>query len=676
MSGEEFLNVASERSCFEPRICGYPICKVQIQSVPDEISLRKRAGKLDSKANQNDVAARIEERDMYFCSSACETKSRKFSERLGSSGDAYYRFDKLFSLAKERKEKFRKASTSNLERLQSRTGTSLDSKSDGEEAPAAVQSTASLITDTLHSGISDAKRNINEENNGKAKAVISTKSSLKKPTEHTQSQTLSQTKLAAGTAKTPVMAAEVKERDPSTIATAPFPPTSSRKSHFRKSHAIEGYTPRHRYEQSYQSSNHFDICDSFDDKMNLKDGESSTNLKEQGKRVHFNDTVEASDGSRNVLDQSGAQSSESSCMMADEYGWEGVSSSNKEKQLCTNNGKRDTDKFDSFKKIDIEIGSERPIITFEIEDTETTDDDRKNRNLGAQFGHLRVDYKGEKNILPGNTVSREIKEERLNEENTRVDSNENKNMNGFESSGQDNRGREQEITNQEASVDEVLTRRLRENIQKIFPQLKGTLPSEVLKEIMGEELSDSRKTESDTESNEDNFDDWTSSDENDDEYQWKPKYTFFGELYRHLNFWVTDATISLLNSDQHAAPPAAVSGSVPEIESAFRRFIGIGIPKVLTELRLLDKRTLVERSINELITTFSMTVALPAFNQNQWRIISLIFIKALSLHRLPDLQPLLESRQGIHLVNKILAEGLFTVEEFAAALQELLGDEG
>jgi hypothetical protein len=57
---------------------------------------------------------------------------------------------------------------------------------------------------------------------------------------------------------------------------------------------------------------------------------------------------------------------------------------------------------------------------------------------------------------------------------------------------------------------------------------------------------------------------------------------------------------------------------------------------------------------------------------SQWQLVVLMFLKALSMERVPGLRPVFETREGVHRVNQILTANLFTIEEFVAVLEILL----
>ncbi len=55
------------------------------------------------------------------------------------------------------------------------------------------------------------------------------------------------------------------------------------------------------------------------------------------------------------------------------------------------------------------------------------------------------------------------------------------------------------------------------------------------------------------------------------------------------------------------------------------------------------------------------------------QVVLLVLLKALSLERVPALRPAFESREGIARLNKVLTSHAFTVEEFYAVLDLLVG---
>ena len=656
-----------------------------------------------------------------YCSPPCKERAVKFMDRLGTNGDAYYRFEKLLHLARQRRESTRRdrpeASEAGSSAKESGAVAAASSNAFNTEKLEKAATTAVEDAHEASSNLVDQQQIRKNEHKSvevaaASKATIALKSSIKKETNGNRHSC--EGEIAAGTRKHPVMMAEVKERDP---AANPIPPVSSHRQSLRRSHAVvEGYVPRTKVRSSFARDFVKRSVDASPSPVALP-SRMKESIERGGKssdperRVRFNRSVEASDGSIHALESEAGDIT----IMGQEYGWErdaGMVVESRSDVGFLGPSSNTTSVGGDSSMAEAAAGPSTSMLnqripTFEFEVDEDGNDGVGHddaHGVGRQFGRLSVSY-GDGDLEPAVEERREGGGERESQSSkaspgeasappsssikvemqtgaadTRVSMEwRHEEISG---AGKDvaSPGKMDEAEKEDADVDQVLTQRLRDNMKRIYPQLVGVLPPEALREFMAGD-NDMGSSTCETETEDDSLEGWTSSDdegfrqdENDDHGHWKPKFSFFGELYRHLNLWVTDSTTILLRSDPHQAPLAAVSESIPEIEMAFRRLLDVAVPAVLKQLKALEQRSLVERSLNEIITTLCMKTALPAFNQVQWRVVGLLFIKALSLHRVPSLVPILESRDGISRVNRILEDSLFTIEEFGAALQEILGE--
>lgn len=227
-----------------------------------------------------------------------------------------------------------------------------------------------------------------------------------------------------------------------------------------------------------------------------------------------------------------------------------------------------------------------------------------------------------------------------------------------------------------SAAEEVLMQRLRQGTARLFPALAASLPPEIAARLE-EEDSASEGASTDTEAER-----WENLDSSDEEEEggggeggaggrrseFQSQLSFFGELFSHLDAWVTEDTLRLLASAPGApVPPPAPA--VPEILTALRRLVGAALPALLARLEAGGARAVVERRVDELLSTLRLAGALPAFRAAQWAVLALALLKALSLERAPELRAAFETREGAARVGKVLAEAAFTVEEFYAVLE-------
>jgi hypothetical protein len=107
--------------------------------------------------------------------------------------------------------------------------------------------------------------------------------------------------------------------------------------------------------------------------------------------------------------------------------------------------------------------------------------------------------------------------------------------------------------------------------------------------------------------------------------------------------------------------------------TAIQRLISIAVVSMSEKLQALPIRNVMLAEISSIIRTFRLDQPLPAFQSRQWIIASLLIFKALSLEKCPEFQAYLDTRDSIARVGAILADASFTMEEFYAVLDILLG---
>lgn len=225
-----------------------------------------------------------------------------------------------------------------------------------------------------------------------------------------------------------------------------------------------------------------------------------------------------------------------------------------------------------------------------------------------------------------------------------------------------------ESAHAELSVDENLTNTMRQGMSKYFPHLKNSLPAKFF-----EEDSELDETTSD---DCDEVEGWMVSDDDflsdEDEATIQCHRSFFGELFSYLDYWITDATVRMMQN--HPSVHAANIPQVPEIMNAIQRLMNIATNSVVDHMKAASLRNEIHKSISNVIRTFRLDQSLPAFDSKQWRVVSAIILKALSLHSCPEYQKIVDTREGIRQLGILLGSASFTMEEFYAALELMLGE--
>ncbi|KAL4539560.1 hypothetical protein Ndes2437B_g02073 [Nannochloris sp. 'desiccata'] len=608
MSGEEFL-AASEERCLAG-LCGNALCS---QAMP----------KIESKGNyqidslEKKVYATVE--GPGYCCVDCAAASKGFAHRLGSGGQAMHRFERLMEQLREKKRKQKLL-------LEEESSAQQPASTTSEENPTEKQQ----ITPP-HAGPATAPVK-------KPKGVLKKKSDL-----------------AAGSVKVPIMAAEVKERDPTGNGAEPPKAPSA-----QKTHAVEGYVPKAALKQHRKE-------------------------RKEERRVRFSDA--ADDTSDNKTGKA-ALTNESCEINPSGDDWE----EDQPEEDLKKEEKHQPKQEGSEQAVQPPINGQPAVFVLDVEDAEGPIEGAEHA-LSSKFGRLRVangidleevglpvdtnsatqqqsitDY--EVIIEPGSEATADIKD-----------------------SCPDTTVTASAKEEEEPSIDKVLAQRLRQGASKYFPRLGATLPPE-LAQALDDSASEAASSDAGNESAaEDEDEEWMLSDtdtEDDDEYlenrensgagcsggRFRSRPTLFGELVTNLDIWVTDVTVQLLQTGPGDASflssSKTPSSSVPEIETALSRFIAFALPPVMEKLAIGMPKGEVERNLMELIKTLQLVSALPAFMSSQWQLVVMMFLKALSMEHVPGLRPAFETREGVHRVNKILTANGFTIEEFVAVLEILL----
>eukprot|EP00262_Sarcandra_glabra_P001943 TRINITY_DN12129_c1_g1_i1.p1 TRINITY_DN12129_c1_g1~~TRINITY_DN12129_c1_g1_i1.p1 ORF type:complete len:657 (+),score=95.48 TRINITY_DN12129_c1_g1_i1:166-2136(+) len=105
-------------------------------------------------------------------------------------------------------------------------------------------------------------------------------------------------------------------------------------------------------------------------------------------------------------------------------------------------------------------------------------------------------------------------------------------------------------------------------------------------------------------------------------------------------------------------------GRSSEIKNTLAGCIARALPGLVTDLRLPTPVSTLEQAMGRLLDTLSFVDALPPFKMKQWHMIILLFIDALSVHRLPVLTLHMTNRRT--LLHKVLDGAQISGEEYEA----------
>ncbi|XP_039128060.1 putative RNA polymerase II subunit B1 CTD phosphatase RPAP2 homolog [Dioscorea cayenensis subsp. rotundata] len=150
----------------------------------------------------------------------------------------------------------------------------------------------------------------------------------------------------------------------------------------------------------------------------------------------------------------------------------------------------------------------------------------------------------------------------------------------------------------------------------------------------------------------------------------------FATMWMALFGWITSSSIAYIygfnesshedfltvNGREYPRKIILQDGKSSEIRQTLDICVGRAIPALVMDLRLSLPVSSLEKAVGQLLDTMSLIEAVPAFRTKQWHVIVLLFLEALSLHRLPALAQHMASRNT--LLHKVLNPAKITSEEY------------
>jgi hypothetical protein len=631
LSGDEFQDLVEERSGWG--LCGFALCPNMVQlSTLDLNTSPNNKGKYKISMSEKKVyeADNQPSQDTMFCSAHCLKASRNFAKKLGSPSQALARFEML--LSKVRVEKALKKRTKTIETTTSAeedtTTTSMETEEQQPPAPSSPPSSSENSTTT----------------------TIKPKSILKKKSESVDT-------FAAGSAKKPIMLAEVKERERNINTSDATDPSSSlysssfqnaiAPSSLSSSHAVEGYVPRSTHKLTKGKNKLVAVEEETDQQ------------RQQRRRVRIDENL------------------------------------NTTARIDTETSSIAPPPSNNINNSTI-IDGQTPLLVFDVEDP--LGPLEGSGSLAARFGTLRVVDTGSNsdsnsNSTNGDGSSRDEQGEDINTGGPKISTT---------SAAAVGPGEPIDLTEH---LDKLLTQQLRAGVRrldnsklstKLPPELEAAL-GESDDENNGEEEEEDGSDWMKSDDDDANYDEWgehnnnnTNDDEEDDDVEgdrsnnnnskslFRVQLTFFGTLFTALENWVTDATLELINTGSLSSTGTrdaaiAQSASSPQVMTSLSGFLSRAVPTVISKLAIAEQelmtRDQIERHLDELLRTMRLIGPVPGFTPLQWQLVAMILLKALSLERVPALRPAFETNQGIKRLNKALVGVCFTIEEYYAVLE-------
>lgn len=103
-------------------------------------------------------------------------------------------------------------------------------------------------------------------------------------------------------------------------------------------------------------------------------------------------------------------------------------------------------------------------------------------------------------------------------------------------------------------------------------------------------------------------------------------------------------------------------GRSSEIEQTMAGCLARALPDVIFYLNLATPASVLMKGLAHLLETMSFMDALPPFRMKQWQVIVLIFLEALSIHRVPGLSPYLTTKRSS--IPKLLDGAQMSISEY------------
>ncbi|XP_024007465.1 putative RNA polymerase II subunit B1 CTD phosphatase RPAP2 homolog isoform X2 [Eutrema salsugineum] len=155
----------------------------------------------------------------------------------------------------------------------------------------------------------------------------------------------------------------------------------------------------------------------------------------------------------------------------------------------------------------------------------------------------------------------------------------------------------------------------------------------------------------------------------------------FAIMWDSLFGWASSSSLAYIYGKDEAAHEEFLSvngkeyprkiilgeGLSSEIKETIAGCLARALPKVATDLRLPIAISELEKGLGSLLETMSLTGAVPSFRVEQWRVIVLVFLDALSVTRIPRIAPYICNRN-----NKVLEGSGIGNEEYETMKDILL----
>lgn len=155
----------------------------------------------------------------------------------------------------------------------------------------------------------------------------------------------------------------------------------------------------------------------------------------------------------------------------------------------------------------------------------------------------------------------------------------------------------------------------------------------------------------------------------------------FATMFMSIFAWTTSSSVAYIygqdesshedylsiNGKEYPRKIILADGRSSEIKLALAGSLARALPGLVAELRLPVPVSIMEKELGRLLETMTFMDALPSLRIKQWQLITLLFLDALSVCRIPALQPIMTSQ-------RILLHKVFVNAQIGTEAYEIMKD--
>lgn len=614
LSGDEFLQVAEERSL--AGLCGNPRCSHHLQS-------QKKA---PHYRIQGRIVYDLEDESKCTCSDKCQAIIAMIAQKLGNEDAALYRFTHPV-------------------------------KPDQPVASAAKPALSNTVVERNPSQKASHQTPLTSEPQAKASQLQHPDSSVQQlgkvgivgPSHLPRKGSQAGAHFAAGNAKTPIMLAEIKEKDPSAdegfAAAAALRQQSAISAAGDQSaaQAVDGFVPKSRPTNAFKAKANLRKQAAVPDHGSSADQSTTTS--------HLLPAPSAAQGTSEAADIIAAPAtchSSATAAVADTL-QKGSCSNGTADSAHTTTGSADklhsqtkqlqaTCSASHLSTVDVEesckpalpnslsqdsvLPAEAPVIAFEIDDADGPLEGAAN-GLSSQFGRLKVIDPSQPPLLDQSQGAARDSHAHLSQDyRAQADA----------GAGASDDNLDDEVSDVDAE------------------------------ELVGNEGDDEE-------------DGGPGTSLEDPPQDFRAEMSPFGAIFTLLESWPTESTRAYLLSEDNAdrqLRQSQILGTSQQMLKTMSTILARVVPFILQEMQIKVPRSTVEKHLYEMLASMHFPTPIPAIKDSHWQVLVLVLLKALSLHRIPSLQDTLESRHGLLSMDRLLKSQEFSSEMFDALLEVLV----